>query len=56
MYYVLKRKDDIITIIDFEEDGVVHKFRQDLIEPELAPLHDPDDHDWLKKWWKRPAS
>lgn len=53
MNYILKRRDDIITIIDFEEDGSVYKFRQDLAAPELAPLHDPNDHNWLKGWWKR---
>ncbi len=53
MLYVLKRKDEIITLVDFLEDGSVYKFHQDLVNPELAPLHNPDDHDWLKQWWKR---
>ena len=53
MLYVLKRKDEIITLIDFLEDGSVHKFHQNLVNPELAPLHNPDDYDWLKQWWKR---
>ena len=55
MNYVLKRKDEIITIIDFADDGSVYKFRQDLIHPELAPLHDPNQFDWFKQWWKRRA-
>ena len=43
MQYVLKRKDDIITLIDFAEDGSVLHFCQDLIHPELAPLHEQND-------------
>lgn len=53
MLYVLKRKDEVITLIDFLEDGSVYKFHQDSVNPELAPLHNPDNHDWLKQWWKR---
>ena len=53
MLYVLKRKDQIITLVDFLEDGSVYKFHQDLVHPELAPLHDVKNHDWLKQWWKR---
>lgn len=53
MNYVLKRKDEIITIIDFADDGSVYKFHQQLINPELAPLHDVNNFDWLKQWWKR---
>ena len=53
MNYVLKRKDEIITIIDFADDGSVSKFHQKLVNPELAPLHDVNNYDWLKQWWKR---
>ncbi len=53
MNYVLKRKDEIITIIDFADDGSVYKFHQKLVNPELAPLHDTDNLNWLKQWWKR---
>lgn len=53
MNYVLKRKDDIITIIDFADDGSVYKFHRELVNPELAPLHDANNYDWLKQWWKR---
>ena len=49
MLYVLKRKDQIITLVDFLEDGSVYKFHQDLVHPELAPLHDVKNHDWLKQ-------
>lgn len=55
MKYVLKRCDEIITSVDFSDDGSVDKFQQKLMHPELAPLHDLHDHDWLKKWWKRRA-
>ena len=50
MLYVLKRKDDIVTLIDFMEDGTIYKFHQKLVNPELAPLHDTGNHDWLKQW------
>lgn len=53
MLYVLKRKDEIVTLVDFLEDGSVYKFHQDLVNPELAPLHDQNNHDWLKQWWRR---
>ena len=53
MNYVLKRKDEIITIIDFADDGSVYKFHPKLVNPELAPLHDVYNLDWLKQWWKR---
>jgi len=53
MNYVLKRKDEIITIIDFADDGSVYKFHHELLHPELAPLHDINNFDWLKQWWKR---
>ena len=55
MLYVLKRKDDIVTLIDFMEDGTIYKFHQELVNPELAPLHDTGNHDWLKQWWQRRA-
>lgn len=53
MNYVLKRKDEIITIIDFADDGSVYNFHQKLVNPVLAPLHDVNNFDWLKQWWKR---
>lgn len=53
MNYVLKRKDEIITIIDFADDGSVYKFHHELVNPELAPLHDANKYDWLNQWWKR---
>ena len=33
-------------IIDFADDGSVYKFHQQLINPELAPLHDVNNFDW----------
>ena len=53
MNYVLKRRDEIITVIDCADDGSDYKFHQKLINPELAPLHDAGNFDWLKQWWKR---
>lgn len=53
MLYTLKRKDEIVTLADFLEDGSVYKFHQDMVHPEIAPLHDANDHNWLRRWWKR---
>lgn len=53
MNYVLKRKDEIITLIDFAEDGSIYKFHEKLVNPELSPLHDVHNPEWLKQWWKR---
>ena len=33
MNYLLRRKDEIVTIVDFMEDGNVYKFQQKLIKP-----------------------
>ncbi len=53
MNYVLKRKDEVITIINFTEDGKVYRFHQDLVNPELAPMHDSKNYNWLREWWSR---
>ncbi len=55
MKYVLKRKDEIITVVDFLEDGTVYKFVPQIVNPQLAPLHDANNREWLKQWWKRRA-
>lgn len=55
MKYILKRKDDIITVVDFLEDGNIYKFVPEMANPKLAPLHDGNNYDWLKQWWKRRA-
>ena len=55
MLYVLKRKDEIVTLIDFLEYGNIYRYNQELLNPELAPLHDKNNHNWLKDWWKRRA-
>lgn len=51
MRYILKWKDEIVAYVDFQEDGSVYKFCQDLVNSELAPLHDPNNYSWLKQWW-----
>ncbi len=55
MNYILKRKDDVITIVEFSDDGSVYKFHHNLVNPELAPLHSPKNQNWLNQWWKRRA-
>lgn len=53
MNYYLKRKNDTLTIVDIDSDGKVNNFFNSLKNPELAPLHDPNDRSWLKKWWNQ---
>lgn len=55
MQYYLKRKNEIITVIDFTDDGDVYKIENNAIDNAVSPLHNPDDFNWLKKWWKRRA-
>ena len=55
MQYYLKRKNKIITVIDFTDDGDVYKIENNAIDNAVSPLHNPDDFNWLKKWWKRRA-
>lgn len=53
MLYILKRFDEPVAMIDFAEDGGVKKFRINPENENLAPIHAQEDHQWLKKWWKR---
>ncbi len=51
MQYVLMRKDDVITIADFDEEGKMIWYSQNIQNPELAPLQEKSSTQWLKKWW-----
>lgn len=53
MRYWLMRKNDKITIFDFSEDGILLKYSQEIIDPQLAPLeYKSNKNEWLKKWWR----
>ncbi len=49
--YYLMRKDTPITVVVLDESGVMLKFSQSIANPELAPLQDQYQSDWLKRWW-----
>ncbi len=50
-YYIM-RKNDIITLADFTEDGAMISYSSHIKNMELAPLAYRSDGQWLKKWWK----
>lgn len=53
MNYYLKRKNELLTIVDIDSDGTISNFSKLLKNPELAPFHDINDYNWLKKWWSQ---
>lgn len=53
--YYLKNKDISIALIEFSDDGQIINYDHNFFHPELAPVHDENNHDWLQQWWKRRA-
>lgn len=53
--YILKRQDNAIAVINLTEDGSIQDYKLFDNNASLAPLHNPDSTDWLKKWWARRA-
>lgn len=53
--YILKRQDNAIAVINLTEDGSIQDYKLFENNASLAPLHNPDSTDWLKKWWARRA-
>jgi len=52
MKYFLMRKDEIITTLDFSEDGTLLKWDRDIQDEALAPLlYRNDKNNWIKRWW-----
>lgn len=45
------RKDDVITLCDFTEDGQMISYAKEFANPEMAPLEYRASKDYLKKWW-----
>ena len=53
MLYYLMRKNDLLTAVDIDNSGEMIRFEPVFKNPELAPLHDPNNQNWLKDWWKK---
>ena len=53
--YILKRLDDEIAILNITENGLIEDYKLFNNNAHLAPLHEPNSTDWLKKWWARRA-
>lgn len=52
MQYFIMRKNDVITVADFDADGSMLWVSDTLKNVELAPLHKRSYATWLKDWWK----
>lgn len=52
MKFYIMRKNDIITIAEFDENGIMLKYSQNIKNKELLPIYRNDDTSQLKKWWK----
>lgn len=53
MQYLIMRKNDVITVADFDTDDGTMLWVSDVIKNiELAPLHKKSYSTWLKDWWK----
>lgn len=52
MQYLIMRKNDVITVADFDDDGTMLWVSDVIKNIELAPLHKKSYTTWLKDWWK----
>lgn len=53
MQYLIMRKNDVITVADFDVDDGTMLWVSDVIKNiELAPLHKKSYVTWLKDWWR----
>lgn len=52
MQYLIMRKNDVITVADFDDDGTMLWVADSLRNVELAPLHKKSYATWIKDWWK----
>lgn len=53
--YILKRLDEEIAVLNITENGLIEDYILFDDNAHLAPLHEPNSTDWLKKWWARRA-
>ena len=51
MEYYLMRKDDVLTLCNFTNDGQMIAYSERFREPELMPLGYKTYPDYLKRWW-----
>jgi len=52
MKYFLMRKDDVITTLEFSDDGNLLKWSHEIQNEDQAPLlYKFDKNSWIKKWW-----
>ena len=52
MEYFLMRKNDVITLCDLTDDGVMISYSEKYRNFELAPLGFRTSPDYLKRWWQ----
>lgn len=53
--FLLKRFDEDIAVLNLSEDGHILDYKLVEKNAALAPLHNPNDRDWLRGWWSRRA-
>lgn len=53
MQYLIMRKNEIITVADFDEEGRMLWYSQNIKNECLAPLQEKSSTSWLKKWWEQ---
>jgi len=52
MKYFLMRKDDVVTTLEFSDDGNLLKWSHEIQNEDQAPLlYKFDKNSWIKKWW-----
>ena len=49
MKYILMRKNTPITLIDFNNDGTIHKVYNENIDKEIGPLQEQNATNWIEK-------
>ena len=52
MEYFLMRKDDVVTLCDFSDDGNMLSFSRHFRNPEIAPFEYRASDNYLHKWWE----
>lgn len=52
MEYLLKRKDEIITICNFTQDGSMINYSKKILDWDKGPLQHRYESTWLNLWWK----
>ncbi len=50
--YYLMRKNETLTLTEFDESGVMTKYSPNLRNYDAAPLAYRTDNKWLKRWWQ----